>query len=240
MSRVERHADLYKEDLKLEEQELENANKVEQSSIEAPAITSATEAEVKPAGGKNIKNKFAAKIASKGKTIKSPSLSGNNKNELTWQGKLLLSVGTAILALTLILCLFLMLPKFLGIKNYLVASGSMEPTIPIGSMIYSKEVNPVNLKEGDIVVFLKAEEDNVPITHRVLDNDEDAKTLITKGDHNVNSDPMPVLYNNVIGKVIWHTPALGVLTLPLTKLSGKLVMLFAASIRASRCSACCR
>lgn len=149
----------------------------------------------------------------------------DSKPNLTWQGRLLVYVGTVILALTLILCLFLMLPKFLGIKNYLVASGSMEPTIPVGSMIYSKEVNPVNISEGDIIVFLKAEEDNVPITHRVLSNDPDAKILVTKGDANASLDPMPIQYNNVIGKVIWHTPALGALTAPLTKVTGKAVML---------------
>ena len=150
---------------------------------------------------------------------------GRPDGELLWQGKLLLSVGTAILGLTLILCIFLMLPKFLGIKTYLVASGSMEPTIPIGSMIFSREVNPANLAEGDVIVFLKAEEDNVPITHRVLSNDKDAKTIITKGDHNPDLDPMPIQYNNVIGKVIWHTPVLGVLGAPLTKPIGKIVML---------------
>ena len=147
------------------------------------------------------------------------------EGELMWQGRLLVYVGTAILTITLIMCIFLMLPKFLGLKTYLVASGSMEPTIPVGSMIFSREVNPANLVEGDVIVFLKAEEDNVPITHRVLENDKDAKTIVTKGDHNPDLDPMPIQYNNVIGKVVWHTPAIGALTAPLTRPVGKLVML---------------
>ena len=150
---------------------------------------------------------------------------GREESDLTWQGRVLVSVGTAILALTLIMYIFLMMPKFLGLKTYLVASGSMEPTIPVGSMIFSREVNPANLAEGDIIVFLKAEEDNVPITHRVLSNDKDAKTIVTKGDHNPDLDPMPIQYNNVIGKVVWHTPAIGALTAPLTRPVGKLVML---------------
>lgn len=215
MSRVERYASLYEENRKEQAEERTKVQTAEQN-IE-PGVGDNNARAGKVDGEKALAGKGDGKGA--GKVI------GKGDSNLTWQGKLLLGVGTAILGITLILCIFLMMPKFLGIKTYLVASGSMEPTIPVGSMIYCKEVNPVNLNEDDIIVFFKDEDDSVPITHRVISNDSDAKTIVTKGDANPDLDPIPIQYNNVIGKVIWHTPALGVLTAPLTKPLGKALML---------------
>ena len=212
-------------------EDMERSEIVEQESVEvtnaqtgAGTTSQATSqaagqvvGESAPVGAKPAKVKGSRKARKVSK--------GKKEGELTAQGKLLLGVGTAILAVTLIMCVFLMLPSFLGIKTYLVASGSMEPTIPVGSMIYAKEVNPVNLEVDDIIVFLKKEADNVPITHRVVSNDKDAKTIITKGVNNANADPNPIQYNNVIGRVIWHTPGLGILTGPLSKPIGKMVMI---------------
>ena len=83
----------------------------------------------------------------------------------------------------------------------------------------------MNLEEGDIVVFYKTESDGVPITHRVITNNKEDKTLITKGDANEHNDILPVEYGNVVGCVEFHLPVLGYLSLFLAKPIGKAVML---------------
>jgi signal peptidase len=41
-----------------------------------------------------------------------------------------------------------------GIKAYAVASGSMSPVIPKGSLILAKKTNPETLRQGEVITFL--------------------------------------------------------------------------------------
>ena len=47
-------------------------------------------------------------------------------------------LGTAIIIAVIVLCLMLTVPRFAGYTGYCVLTGSMEPTIPVGSLIYSQ------------------------------------------------------------------------------------------------------
>ena len=75
------------------------------------------------------------------------------KGKLTFFGGLLRLIGSLIMIAAIILSLGLIVPRFAGIQSYVVVSGSMEPEIPVGSMIYSKTVDPATLQPGDIIVF---------------------------------------------------------------------------------------
>ena len=108
-------------------------------------------------------------------------------------------------------------PRLAGIKTYVVISGSMEPAIPVGNMVYSKEVDPATLETGDVIVFYSSNAlqggtdagDVIPITNRVVSNDIAAQEITTKGDANEQNDISKVIYMNVEGKVIFHVPHLG-------------------------------
>ena len=106
-------------------------------------------------------------------------------------------------------CLILVIPKLAGYDAYVVVSGSMEPNIPVGSIVYSKETDPAQLQTGDVIVFIMPSRGTTPITHRVVSNDTNKGEIVTKGDANEHEDAAPVTYDNVIGKVAAHIPRVG-------------------------------
>jgi len=80
-----------------------------------------------------------------------------------------------------------------------VLSGSMEPDIQIGSIIFIKTGDDMQrFNKGDIITF-EADE-NILVTHRIIDVVNGGQEYITKGDANNGADIDPVLADNVIGK----------------------------------------
>ncbi|MBQ9060333.1 MAG: signal peptidase I [Firmicutes bacterium] len=136
-------------------------------------------------------------------------------------GAVLNIIGTAIIIAAIVLCLMLTVPRLAGYSGYCVLTGSMEPSIPVGSLIYAKAVDPASLNADDVIVFSDGRSD-VPITHRVVSNDPENGEIITKGDANANADLSPVSYYDVYGRVALHIPVLGRLLIPLGTLTGKL------------------
>ena len=119
-------------------------------------------------------------------------------------------------------CLSLIIPRLAGYEGYVVVSGSMEPTIPTGSIIYSKRIDPVTLQTGDIIVFTDEARGTTPITHRVVINDHSAGTITTKGDANENEDINPVTFDSGVGKVAAHVPRIGFTVAMFTTVLGKI------------------
>jgi len=94
-------------------------------------------------------------------------------------------------------------------QYFFVSSGSMEPTVPVGSIVVVKPVGLTTLKEGDIICFGDLQEQLI-ITHRIVEITYDG--FITKGDANEESDPFIVEKKDVIGKVVFTIPYLGYLS----------------------------
>lgn len=89
-----------------------------------------------------------------------------------------------------------------GKSLFIVYSGSMKPEIDVGELlVVSKEKK---YEENDIVTFQK---DGKIITHRIIKNGEQ---IITKGDNN-NVEDAPITFENIIGKVIFHSKTLGII-----------------------------
>lgn len=156
------------------------------------------------------------------------------KRRLTPFGRFLDILGTLIMVVALLVSLGLTVPRFTGIQSYVVVSGSMEPKIPVGSLVYAKPVEPSTLQTGDVIVFFNqnaasASDGNgqngvSPITHRVVENHVEDGEIITKGDANKSTDINPASYMNIVGKVIAHIPKLGYLASPLASLQGKIAL----------------
>lgn len=82
-----------------------------------------------------------------------------------------------------------------------IQTDSMVPTIKVGDMIITKEVDVDDLKVDDIISFLAEEEDTTIIkTHRIIDikNENEVITYTTKGDNNEVADEVPVTEGNVV------------------------------------------
>lgn len=92
-----------------------------------------------------------------------------------------------------------------------VLTGSMEPTIPVGSVVFIYPQK--SYSEGDVVTFKRRESSiETPITHRIVSvaNDESGLTAYTtKGDGNDYQDASVVYQDEVSGQVIFHLPFLG-------------------------------
>lgn len=94
-----------------------------------------------------------------------------------------------------------------GFHLYAITSGSMEPNVPVASVVFVKSTPFEDIQKDDIITFWAAKD--TAATHRVADINKDEKYFTTKGDANEQADAKPVYYQNVIGKVYYHIPYAG-------------------------------
>lgn len=105
-------------------------------------------------------------------------------------------------------------PNVLGIKTYIIASGSMKPKLNIGDIAIVKNTNTNDLAEGDIISY---REGHIVVTHRidsVIKTNNDIK-FQTKGDNNNTADKNLVNKIDIEGKMIGKIPYLGYVLLAL-------------------------
>lgn len=106
---------------------------------------------------------------------------------------------------------------------YIVASGSMIPTLNISDFVIINHNIPFsNLKVGDIIVFkspgsLIPNEQHETIVHRIvhISTGIEGRVITTKGDANDGSIPYidyPLREQNYVGKVVYVIPKLGLVT----------------------------
>ena len=113
-------------------------------------------------------------------------------------------------------------PSFLGYKPFIVLSGSMEPEIMPGDLIITKNIDPEDVKVGDVITF-RADK-TAAVSHRVIKiSTEGGLSFETKGDANIGSDNGAVLPESLEGKYILRIPKLGNLALFLQTPIGLLV-----------------
>lgn len=100
--------------------------------------------------------------------------------------------------------------SILGFRQYVVATGSMEPEYNIGDLIVIRETTKEEIKIGDVINYI-SETGIDTITHRVVDIiQKDGQTYYkTKGDNNNSVDPELVKYSQVKGKLVFKISKLG-------------------------------
>lgn len=119
---------------------------------------------------------------------------------------------TVLVASVVFLALFLFGLRLYGLPVYSVLSGSMEPAIQTGSIIYVKEIDAEEIIPGDVITFYLTDE--ITATHRVVEvikDDSNSSDIYfkTKGDANQIADKELVNGKDVIGKVFFTIPYLG-------------------------------
>lgn len=118
-------------------------------------------------------------------------------------------INTVLLLMVVLIALPIAVPRAFGYQPYTVISGSMEPAIPIGSLAYVKNCDPVGIAEGEVAAFYKDGDPGTIIVHRVTENDVTSGLLTTKGDANPEPDFEPVKYSDCLGVVAKSVPKLG-------------------------------
>ncbi len=101
-------------------------------------------------------------------------------------------------------------PSILGNKLFTVVSGSMEPTIRVGSLVIVREVDVDKLSVLDVITFNHIDSHKV-VTHRIVKINKINGELqfTTRGDANDTDDYETVIDQNIIGKVAFSIPFLG-------------------------------
>lgn len=125
-----------------------------------------------------------------------------------WRGVLSGMFTTVLVGLLLILGAVVVLPKVLGGAGLTVLSSSMEPTYSPGDMVISVPQDGYSV--GDVVTFQPVSGDPTLITHRIVAHrtGDTAVSYITRGDANGNDDE-PIVGGQIMGKVMYHVPYVG-------------------------------
>lgn len=117
-----------------------------------------------------------------------------------------------------------------GVQPLVVISGSMEPTIPTGSVVFTRVVPGSELVVGDIVTVERPRVGGL-VTHRVVASTPAGGVyeLTLKGD--ANSNPDAVVYAvSEAGRYVWHVPHLGNVALLLQSTGGALLAAAAGTL----------
>lgn len=139
-------------------------------------------------------------------------------------------LGELLLIGVILICIPLTLPRLFGYEVYSVVSGSMEPAIPTGSLVYIKEAEPETIEEKEVIAFYSPSNEDAIITHRVVTNKVVSGEFETKGDANQANDPQPVPYANLVGRVTLSIPIAGKLLAGIVTTEGKIMIVAVVAV----------
>jgi len=102
-------------------------------------------------------------------------------------------------------------PLVLPYKVDAVLSGSMEPTIPVGSLVLLRPVDAGQVAVGDIITFHRPDRSDQLVTHRVVGIEDVAtgRAFVTQGDANPAPDPWRVPATGSGWRCVFNVPYLG-------------------------------
>ncbi len=143
-----------------------------------------------------------------------------------------LAGGMVLVALALVGLGSAVVPRVLGVQPYAIVSGSMEPAYPTGSLVYAQPVAGEDLQVGDVAAFWRDED---VIIHRVDSIDIAGEEFVAKGDANDDVDLRPVLFRDVLGRVVFSVPGVGYFLMALGSVTGKLLLGWVVLMGAALC-----
>lgn len=119
-------------------------------------------------------------------------------------------VGLILTGLVLIgaLAIFSFLPIPGNYQLFIVQSGSMEPTVHTGSLIFVKPASEYKVED---IVTMKIKNSKETVTHRITEiiKENGKISFKTKGDANKSEDSGEVAEDEIVGKLIFKIPYLG-------------------------------
>jgi signal peptidase I len=118
-------------------------------------------------------------------------------------------IWIALFAVLIAFSLFTHLASLTGRQLFIIGGGSMEPSIPLGSMVIVSSVDPSTIDAGDAVT-IRADNGAV-VTHRVsrvVDLPE-GRFFVLKGDANLDPDLSLVPARAIVGIAGAYVPLAG-------------------------------
>ena len=151
----------------------------------------------------------------------------------------LLGIGLCAILLPLLICNILLIiqgyqnpnevPGVAGYKPMLVLTDSMSPTIKSGDLIIIKEINPNELKIGDIITFFDPAGNNqTTVTHTIKNIYKEDGVLMfeTQGDNNNKPDRLLVNADAVIGIYTFRIPVVANIIIFMQTVPGLILCVF--------------
>lgn len=98
-----------------------------------------------------------------------------------------------------------------GYRPVAVYSGSMTPTLGVGSVAIDRPINSSEVRIGDVITFADPYVKSRLVTHRVVGiiPTKLGPAYRTKGDANRNRDPWTIRLNGKVGRVAFGVPLAG-------------------------------
>jgi signal peptidase len=130
----------------------------------------------------------------------------------TFARRLLAASRVAVLATVLAGVIVLAAGHLLGWSALIVRSGSMEPSVPVGSLVLARPVQPADVQLRDVVaVPRQIGGRQVLVLHRVVAlTEHDGRRLARlRGDANPVPDPEPVVLAGPVARSVVVVPAAG-------------------------------
>ncbi|WP_022870293.1 signal peptidase I [Yaniella halotolerans] len=146
-----------------------------------------------------------------------------------WRGMVSGVVSAVLIALLLLVMISTVLPRLIGGAGLTVLSSSMEPTYSPGDMVIT--VPQESYAIGDVVTFQPVSNDPTLVTHRIVAqrSGADGVSYVTRGDAN-GSDDEPIVADQVMGKVLYHVPYIGHVSLAIGDHRNTLILVVAAGL----------
>lgn len=122
-------------------------------------------------------------------------------------------LGLSIAVLLMAVAVFAYVGPHLGWRLDAVLTGSMAPELEVGSLVFTRSVEPETIAVGDIITFRPAANGQALITHRVIGVGRSSSLYFeTKGDANQAPDPFTVPARNLVGRVAFNAAYWGYAT----------------------------
>ncbi len=117
--------------------------------------------------------------------------------------------------------------SFWSLRSFTVMSGSMEPNLPVGSLVFTIPLDGYRI--GDVIAFTR---NNETITHRIAKKEINGNifSFSTKGDANNAIDTQRITQDKIIGKEIIMLPFVGRLIGFIRTVPGFLIFIVLPSI----------
>lgn len=123
--------------------------------------------------------------------------------------KIIKNTGIWLLIALVVLLFATIIAQLFGIHRYLVVSGSMEPSLYAGDIVFvNTNIDFEDVEIGDVIIFKHR---GMNIIHRVIETMTiNEKTYFkTKGDANKFDDGFVVSTENFSGKALFHIDKIG-------------------------------
>lgn len=131
-------------------------------------------------------------------------------------------ISFVLISILVMLVILIIVCHMMNIRIFSIVSGSMSPSIKEGSLIVNQKVPFETLKENDVITYYMKDQD-IYVTHRIIEIDEEKKRILCKGDANQSSDDTFTLKSQYQGKMIAKIPLLGYVVTFIKSIWGKII-----------------